>query len=335
MNEITIIIPVKNDSRRLSNCLQSIARNVVSAGAPPALIVVDNGSTDESPAVAAEAGARVLVLPDLRVSELRNAGAAAASSDLLAFVDADHEIAATWVGAAGDAFASRGVGAAGALYTAPETGTWVQRMYGILRGRTVGRTEVPWLGSGNLVVRRLAFEQIGGFDVSLEACEDVDLCQRLRASGWTIIGDERLKSVHAGDPPTLAALFRAERWRGRDNLRVSLRGPLNARDLPSALTPVLTLAALLALPVALAAVVVAKAPWWAPLVAAGIIVGLAAFKTMRLGVRARCASPWFLLQALAVALTYDVARSVALISRAPHHRHRQTEPETIARPASQ
>ena len=83
--------------------------------------------------------------------------------------------------------------------------------------------------SGNLAVKRTAFQAIGGFDAALEACEDVDFCQRLRRAGWRLVGDERLESVHLGDPPTLAALFRAERWRGRDNLRVSLRGPLDAR----------------------------------------------------------------------------------------------------------
>ena len=140
MNELTVIIPVRNDSRRLANCLQAIVRN----DAPrPALIVVDNGSTDESPAVATQAGARVLVLPRLRVSELRNAGAAAAASDLLAFIDADHEISSTWVSAAADAFGSASVGAAGALYSAPETGTWVQRMYGVMRGLTFRRMRVP------------------------------------------------------------------------------------------------------------------------------------------------------------------------------------------------
>src|SRR5262245_19455557 len=110
MNDLTVIIPVKNDSRRLSNCLRSIARNEMSGSWRPTLIVVDNGSADESPKVAADAGARVLVLPGLRVSELRNAGAAAATSNLLAFVDADHEIAPTWVGAAGDAFSGAHVG---------------------------------------------------------------------------------------------------------------------------------------------------------------------------------------------------------------------------------
>ena len=49
--------------------------------------------------------------------------------------------------------------------------------------------------------------------------------------------DDRLRSVHLGDPRTLRALFFGELWRGRDNLKVSLRGPLSLRGLPSLAHP--------------------------------------------------------------------------------------------------
>jgi len=319
VTSLTIIIPVKNDARRLSRCLDAIGRNC-SDGLPAELIVADNGSTDDSPTVAAAAGARVLILPGMPVSQLRNTAAAAASTELLAFIDADHEIVASWISAALAAFAPADVGAAGALYLIPQNATWVQRMYGVLRGRTSGRSEVAWLGSGNLIVRRSAFEQIGGFDPSLQACEDVDFCQRLRAADWKIVGDEQLGSVHHGDPPTLAALFRAERWRGRDNLRVSLRGPLMLRELPSVVTPIVTLIALVAIVVSPAIALSSASPLLVAGTAVAAIVGLGALKAARMAVRARSMSPIFIVQAFAVALTYDIARAIALVTRAPHHR---------------
>jgi glycosyltransferase involved in cell wall biosynthesis len=51
------------------------------------ILVADNGSTDDSAAVATRSGARVLHLPNLRVSELRNQATSATTSDLFAFVD--------------------------------------------------------------------------------------------------------------------------------------------------------------------------------------------------------------------------------------------------------
>ena len=326
---VSFVIPVKNDARRLKRCLNAIAQNEgATAGA---VIVVDNGSTDDSPKVATVAGARVLSLPGLRVSELRNRGAQSASGTVLAFVDADHEIVPTWLASAVDALEDAGVGAVGALYSAPAQGSWVQQMYGALRGRTVGSHDVSWLGSGNLAVRRSAFEAIGGFDASLEACEDVDFCQRLRAAGWRLVGDERLESVHVGDPATLRALFRAERWRGRDNIRVSLRGPLALRDVPSLVIPIVDLAAgalclvgVLALPVlGIRSLLLAAACLLA-------IGGLAALRALRMASSARLNSPLALGRAFLVALTYDLARAGALLTRAPHHRRTPTDRSAAA-----
>jgi len=316
MSRIVFIIPVRNDPERLARCLSSIGRD---SGTD--VLVADNGSTDETAEVARRAGATVLDLPGLRVSELRNRAASTSTADLLGFVDADHEISPGWSDAASEILTDPTIAATGAMYTSPGR-TWVQTMYGVLRGETRGREDVAWLGSGNLVVRRAAFESVGGFDAALEACEDVDLCQRLRLRGWRIVGDERLRSVHFGDPSTLAALFRAERWRGRDNLAVSLRGPLSWRDIPSLATPILTL-------MGMAAILMSPLGWILgirPLVLAGggaiVVVGLAVLKALHVAVRAGRFHPAFLLQAFIVICVYHLARALALVNSASHHRNR-------------
>jgi len=313
---VSVIVPVRDDAERLARCLASI-----SGREQDEIIVADNGSRDDSPGVAARAGATVLSLPNLKVSALRNAAANEAAGDLLAFIDADHQLGAGWVDAALETMSDPSVGAAGARYAAPPNGTWVQQMYGLLRGTTTGIADTEWLGSGNMVVRREAFDRVGGFDASLEACEDVDLCRRLRAAGFRIIGDERLHSIHHGDPPTLRALFRAERWRGRDNLRVSLRGPVAWRELPSIVMPILSLAALIT--VALSPVVAALTGWtmWRlAFASAMLILVLAVVRALRM--TRNLDRPGFvaLVHAFAAALVYDTARAIALVDRAPHHR---------------
>jgi len=313
---VSFIVPVKNDAQRLKRCLASIA---ATAGERE-IIVVDNGSTDESPAVGREAGARVLSLPGKCVSALRNHAAAIARGDCLAFVDADHELVGSWMAAAIDVMQQPDVGATGALYVAPADGTWVQRTYGALRGRTVGRTDTRWLGSGNLIVRREAFMAIGGFDETLESCEDVDLCQRLRDAGWRLIADERLVSIHHGDPRTLRELFRAERWRGRDNLRVTLRTRVTLRDLPSIVSPVLVAVAVV---VVLAAT--AAAPFTGGRSLSVAVVAAIAFVFIALARTARIASigghsVTAIVGALAVGATYELARASAIMTRAGHHR---------------
>ena len=317
---ISVIVPVRDDAARLRRCLQSIQRDAPSDGTTD-IIVADNGSRDDSPRVAADAGARVLILPDLRVSALRNSAAATASGDVLAFVDADHELAPGWMAAAAESMREPTVAAAGALYVDPPGGTWVQQIYGALRGRTKGRHDTDWLGSGNMIVRKETFERVSGFDISLEACEDVDLCRRLRSAGFRIVADERLRSIHHGDPPTLRALFRAERWRGRDNLRVSLRGPLTLRDLPSLVMPALMLASLLA--VVAAPVLVAVIGAGGLKLAAGggaLIAALAGARAARIIRNLEERSPLSMTRAFAVALVYELARAIAIVTRAPHHR---------------
>ncbi|MGC4081725.1 MAG: glycosyltransferase [Vicinamibacterales bacterium] len=171
-----------NDARRLAMCLQSIRRNVAASGLVE-IIVVDNGSTDGSPDVARHHGATVIVSTGGRVSALRNLGASQATGDILAFVDADHEIGSGWVVSAREALRMNRVGGAGAKYRSPIDGTWVQRAYGELRGQASGQSDTDWLGSGNLAVWRRVFDEVGGFDTSLEACEDVDLCSESEPPG--------------------------------------------------------------------------------------------------------------------------------------------------------
>jgi GT2 family glycosyltransferase len=76
-------------------------------------------------------------------------------------------------------------------------------MYDGFRARAAGVQQVDWLGSGSLAVWRDVFERVGGFDSRLETCEDVDFCQRLRRSGYGLWSDDRLRSVHLGDPRTI------------------------------------------------------------------------------------------------------------------------------------
>jgi GT2 family glycosyltransferase len=318
---ISIVIPVRNDSARLARCLESIKANQNPSIVE--IIVADNGSTDGSAEVAARLGARVIPCPGLRVSAVRNMAARTARGELIGYVDSDHELSPTWTTAAIRAMADPAVGAAGALCDPPPRGTWVQRAYGVMRGKTTHQADVGWLGAGNMVVRRQAFQAVKGFDEALEACEDVDLCKRLKWAGWRIVGDEGLRSIHHGDPVSLRALFRAERWRGRNNLKVSLRGGLSVRELPSLIFPVVTVLGLvLAIAGAGLSIVSASAPTlrWS---GAGVVMSLvpSVVRTVRSWTGAmdeRSLSS--LMQLFIVALTYDLARSTALVLPGGYHR---------------
>ncbi len=314
---VSIVIPVLNDAVGIGRCLTSIRTNAYPAERLE-IIVADNGSTDGSDAVAIGLGATVVRLPGLSVAAVRNRIAAVASGDVLAFVDADHELSEGWILSAITALGQPGVAAVGAPYHPPQNATWVQRLYDAFRFRTSEPSETRWLGSGNLAIWKSVFVETGGFDTTLTTCEDVDFCQRLRQRGHRLVADERLRSVHHGDPGTLKQLFTSELWRGRDNLVVSFRGPLTLRDVPSVMIPIVVLGSLVAIP---GAIVAATLGVPMPLLAAlTLVVAAPAARAVAMAQRLGERTPVGLAQAFAVASTYDIARALALVVRKSHRR---------------
>ncbi len=316
---LSFIVPVRDDAARLRRCLQSIERN--RGCVPIEIVVADNGSTDGSREVARQAGARVLELPGLRVAALRNAAAAAASGDILAFVDADHEIDATWVVSAVDALQQPEVGAAGASYDAPPDGTWVQRAYDALRRHAPRAADADWLASGNLAVWRRAFDDLRGFDTTLETCEDVDFCRQLRARGYRLVEDPRLRSIHHGDPATLKAVFFSELWRGRDNIRASFRGRMRLRELPSVAIPITDLLLLAGAVVGVATFSLAGLA--AATAAVMPVVALSLARAAMMNRRRESRTPSDFLQLVPIAFVYDVSRALALVARGGHQIRRR------------
>ena len=313
---VSFVIPVRNDAIRLRRCLSSIVGNEYPRELIE-IIVVDNGSTDGSASAAREHSAIVIRSANSSVAALRNKGARAALGSIIAFVDSDHEIDRYWIETAVDVLAAADVAATGAPYLTQPGPNWVQQQYDGLRDRPLRREDVSWLGSGNFAVKRSAFERVGGFDASLIACEDVDLCNRLIRAGCRIVADPNLRSVHFGDPRTLRALFFGELWRGRDNLRVTFNGPRTFRHLRSAIVPIIDLiclagsvAALIAGRPTLAAVLLTVA-----LIPAGWRAGVMISRQLHRNAIVAA-------QAIAVAVVFDLARALALIARGSHRARR-------------
>jgi glycosyltransferase involved in cell wall biosynthesis len=309
---VSFVVPVRNDVLRLQRCLASILRNEYPRDLIE-LIVVDHDSTDGSARAARDHGAIVLKASDDSVAALRNRGARAALGGIIAFVDADHEIDRCWIETAVDVLSAPDVAATGAPYLTQPGPNWVQQQYDGLRDRPVRREDVAWLGSGNLAVKRAAFDRVGGFDASLTACEDVDFCNRLTQAGYRIVADPDLRSVHFGDPRTLRALFLGELWRGRDNVRVTFNGPRTFRHLRSALVPIVDL-------VCLAGSVVSVLAGRPALAAVLLMIALIP-AGWRAGVMIRRQlhrDAMVALQAVAVAVVFDLARALALVARGSH-----------------
>lgn len=242
--KFSIIIPAKNEEATIGDCLDSILgvrfdRNLYE------LIVIDNGSSDRTPSIARERGAVVHEKPGLTIAAMRNFGARVARGEVLAFLDADCTVPASWLGEASRYLSRPDVACFGSPPVIPLNATWVQKSWFRVRRKGSQVEDAEWLESMNMFVRRESFEAAGGFNEGLVTCEDYDLSLRLGQLG-RIVSDSRIVAVHHGEAATVEQFFRKELWRGTSNLAGIRSHGLSWKELPSVLFPVVYLLCLLA-----------------------------------------------------------------------------------------
>jgi glycosyltransferase involved in cell wall biosynthesis len=101
---VSVVIPVKDDARLLRRCLALLA---VQSRRPDEIVVVDNGSIDDSPAVAHAGGARVIPCATPGIPAAAAAGYDAARGEAILRLDADSEPGPDWVAVAAGALEAR------------------------------------------------------------------------------------------------------------------------------------------------------------------------------------------------------------------------------------
>jgi glycosyltransferase involved in cell wall biosynthesis len=229
---VTVVIPTRNEERVLGKCLESLANNVLPK-TEFEVIVVDNGSQDHTMEVAKsfepKLSIRVLSLSGVHISALRNHGAAMARGELFAFLDADCLAPADWLLNASRILQDVHSGIVGAHYQIPNDSTWVGRIWSEDRSaEKIGA--VSYVPAGDLLLRREVFAKIGGFEESIQTNEDLELCQRALAAGFTVKSFPELRVVHLGTPRTLLGFYRKQRWHGTHVFAVFLRDPKKRKN---------------------------------------------------------------------------------------------------------
>jgi cellulose synthase/poly-beta-1,6-N-acetylglucosamine synthase-like glycosyltransferase len=94
---ISFIVPAYNEELELTSTLEAIRAAASGAALPWEIVVVDDASTDATPEIAEQAGARVVSIHRRQIAAARNAGARATQGEYLFFVDADTRINQTHV----------------------------------------------------------------------------------------------------------------------------------------------------------------------------------------------------------------------------------------------
>lgn len=184
--DVSVVVIGRNEGDRLRQCLQSIDQ-ANWLGMCHEVIYVDSHSSDGSLWLAASMGARVTTIGTRRLcaASARNAGWRQARGSLVLFLDGDTILHPEFISRAVDALAAPDVVAVWghrreirpeqSIYTQVLDLDWVYPL-----------GESPYFG-GDALVRRDALQQAGGFDETLVAGEEPEMCWRLRQQGWRIL----------------------------------------------------------------------------------------------------------------------------------------------------
>jgi chlorobactene glucosyltransferase len=260
---VTIIVPVRDESANIAGCLQSLLSQRYPASRFD-LIVVDDESTDDTPLIVRSLAEKTTQLRLLHSPALplgatgkahacwTGAGAVAAHSEWLCFVDADVRAEPLLLASAVRAAADEGLDL---LSLAPrhELRSFAERLVlpcGLftlaftqdLRRRQADDSPETTTSGPFMLIRRKPYEAVGGHAaVRSTICEDIALARRMKQQGWKVV-------LRSGDRLLSARMYTGWTtvWPGlAKNLVETLGGPASALTI-----------ALVALPLAWAALII-------------------------------------------------------------------------------
>jgi len=243
---VSIIIPAKNVEEIIEKCLTSI--NLLEYPKDfSEVIVVDNGSIDATKSIAQKMGAKVLEKKRGTIASLRNLGASRARGDILAFLDADMVVCSSWLKNAIYHLKDKKIGAVGSMPKVPENATWVEKTWSLIKKRK-SLQKVKWISSGNFIMRREVFEEIGGFNENLLTCEDADIGYRLNKK-YNLVNDNAIGVIHLREPKSLIDFFKKEIWHGSHNVKGLFNHGIIFSEIPSLIIPLINLFFIIMLPI--------------------------------------------------------------------------------------
>jgi glycosyltransferase involved in cell wall biosynthesis len=290
---VGIVVIGRNEGGRLARCLRSVGAR----GTAGAVVYVDSGSFDGSVGAARSLGAEVVELDGSKpfsAARARNEGLErlleiSPAARFVQFVDGDCEVVNGWIGRAGQELATRSDVAAvcGRLRERFPEQSIYNRLCDLEWNATVGEVKA----CGGIAMYRIDdLTAAGGFDPTVAAGEEPELCMRLRRLGRRIVRLPDEMALHD------AAMLRFGQWWKRQ-----VRGGYGGLDIVSRFDPdgketsfarQLRSARLWGIgwPVAIVLAAVAGAVvdgWRGALIGAGVAAMVAPLQVIRIAIQAR------------------------------------------------
>ena len=223
---VSVVVCTYNGAATLRDCLEGTC----ALRYPDfEVIVVDDGSTDASAAIAMEFPVALIRTENRGLSAARNAGLAAATGEIVAYLDDDARPDPDWLTFLVAGFADERHAGIGGPNLPPEDesrfGTCVANAPGGPVHVLLSDTVAEHIPGCNMAFRRAALAAIGGFDEQFRvAGDDVDVCWRLQASGHTL-GYRPAALVWHRRRTTLRRFWRQQRGYGRAEALLERKWP--------------------------------------------------------------------------------------------------------------
>jgi len=216
---VSVIIPTHNRAGFLAQAIDSVLAQTYPNFE---LIVVDDGSSDETPALLASYGKALISLrqENRGPAAARNAGIRAARHPLLAFLDSDDQFTRHKL-----ALQVAAMEAQPEMLISHTQETWFrngrhfnQKKHHAKEGGDIFARNLVlcMVGMSTVMVRQGLFERVGLFDESFPCCEDYDFWLRASVAHPFLLLDTPLTAKHGGRPDQVSARFQI----GMDSLRI-------------------------------------------------------------------------------------------------------------------
>ena len=223
----SVIVCTHNGARTLRDCLEALTRL---AYPNFEVIVVNDGSTDETPRIAGEYEFRLITTENLGLSNARNLGLNAATGAIVAYIDDDAYPDRDWLSYLAHSFDhSSHVGIGGPNLDPPGDGFIAECVANAPGGpvHVLLTDEIAEHIPGcNMAFRKEALQAIGGFDTRFRvAGDDVDVCWRLQQRGWTL-GYNPAATVWHHSRNSIRTYWRQQRGYGKAEALLEVKWPV-------------------------------------------------------------------------------------------------------------